>query len=196
MLKALALAVSIAAASYHAAQTSQWGNFRGRVVTEWLPDGRKMRLVEDFAYTDPRGTLWVALKGDTIDGASIPRVFWSYIGGPFEGKYRDASVVHDVACDRKTRTWQSTHLMFYQGVRRGGVGLVSGKIMYGAVYHFGPRWAQPLVRALRDDADFLRMREYIQRNPDISLEAIERLSSSSLREAVPDVPQPLRIPPT
>src|SRR5712692_9140850 len=33
--------------------------------------------------------------------ASIPRAFWSVIGGPLEGQYRNASVFHDVACDQK-----------------------------------------------------------------------------------------------
>jgi hypothetical protein len=64
------------------------GYFEGRVIAEWLPDGRQMKLVEDFAYIDNASVRWDAPKGSVIDGASIPRVLWTVIGGPFEGKYR------------------------------------------------------------------------------------------------------------
>jgi hypothetical protein len=43
------------------AETSgDWGRFDGRVVTEWLDDGRDMQLVEPFAYVDAFGTHWQA----------------------------------------------------------------------------------------------------------------------------------------
>jgi len=178
----------------YAAQNATWGDFQGRVVTEWLDDGRRMRLLEDFQYIDPRGEKWLALKGAVIDGASIPRPFWSYIGGPFEGKYRNASVIHDVACQEKTRSWRNVHQMFYVAVLRGGVDEVTAKVMYGAVYFWGPRWKVDLARTLNDDADFLRMREYIRRNSSISLEGIEKLTREFLKEAIPEVPPPVRIP--
>lgn len=174
--------------------SATWGEFKGTVRAEWLDDGRKMRLLDDFQYIDPLGDKWVAPKSAVIDGASIPRQFWSFVGGPFEGKYRNASVVHDVACQEKKHSWRKAHQMFYGAVRLGGVGEVSGKIMYGAVYHFGPRWDVAPARALQDDADFLRMREYIRRNSAISLEAIEKLTREFLRDVIPEVPRPIRIP--
>lgn len=189
------------------AQSSRFGRFEGKVMTEWEDDGRHMRLLADFRYFDPRGTDWLAPKGRRIDGASIPRVFWTFIGGPFEGKYRNASVVHDIACDDKARTWQSVHRMFYFASRTGGVGPLNAAIMYGAVYHFGPRWpgskssglvvssayAQDLPpRTLTTDDDFLRMREYIvmeyrRLKGDISLEFVERLTSAFLKDKVPEI---------
>lgn len=175
--------------------SATWGEFKGTVRAEWLDDGRNMRLLDDFQYIDPLRENWVAPKGAVINGASIPHVFWSFIGGPFEGKYRNASVVHDVACQEKKHSWQKVHQMFYGAVRLGGVGEASGKIMYGAVYHFGPRWDVAPARALQDDADFLRMREYIRRNSAISLEAIEKLTREFLKEVIPEVPRPIRIPP-
>ncbi len=117
-----------------------WGRFSGDVVARWLDDGRSMTLVEPFAYVDPRAERWDAPAGAVVNGASIPQAFWSLIGGPFEGRFRDASVVHDVACDARTRTWQATHRMFYEACRCGGVGDVLAKTMYYAVHHFGPRW--------------------------------------------------------
>src|SRR5215212_6173826 len=73
------------------------GQFIGPVRTEWCDDGRKMRLLSAFAYKDPSNHVWTAPVNSIIDGASIPRIFWTIAGGPFEGKYRKASVVHDVA---------------------------------------------------------------------------------------------------
>src|SRR4051812_36581695 len=64
------------------------GYYRGRVVAEWLPGGRNMRLLEPFEYVEPSGRRWPVPSGVVVDGASIPQVFWSVIGGPFEGLYR------------------------------------------------------------------------------------------------------------
>src|SRR5229473_500744 len=72
--------------------------------------------------------------------ASIPRAFWSVIGGPLEGQYRNASVFHDVACDQKSQPWKTVHRMFYNAMRWSGVYEIKAKIMYYAVYNFGPRW--------------------------------------------------------
>lgn len=117
-----------------------WGRFEGRVVTRWLDDGRDMALVETFAYVDPARVRWEAPAGSVVNGASIPRPFWSLIGGPFEGRFRNASVVHDVACVERVRPWQQVHRMFYDACRCGRVGAIKAKTMYYAVYHFGPRW--------------------------------------------------------
>lgn len=117
-----------------------WGRFVGAVVARWLDDGRSMTLVEPFAYVDPRDERWDAPAGSVVNGASIPRAFWSVIGGPFEGRFRDASVVHDVACESRSRAWRDVHRMFYEACRCGGVDAVTAKVMYYAVSHFGPRW--------------------------------------------------------
>lgn len=49
------------------------------------------RLLEDFSITShlhiPAGYEW--------DGATIPRVFWSLVGGPFDLQIVAASLVHD-----------------------------------------------------------------------------------------------------
>lgn len=117
-----------------------FGSFVGEVVAEWLDDGRKMKLVEPFAYVDPNGSRWDAPKGWIVDGASIPQIAWSVIGGPFDGPYRNASVIHDVACDQKQRPWRDVHRAFYTAMLAANVDPIKAKIMYGAVYQFGPRW--------------------------------------------------------
>jgi hypothetical protein len=189
-------------------QTTSFGNFDGNVRTEWELDGRQMRLLNDFRYFEPDKTEWLAPKGSVINGASIPTFFWSFIGGPFEGLYRNASVVHDVACDQRKRPWKSVHRMFYFASRAGGLDALNAAIMYGAVYHFGPTWpaatrtssvislarAQELPPRLQTEDDFLRMREYIvRRKGDIKLEDIERLTSTFLKREVPVLPESARI---
>lgn len=136
-----------ALASMMAGAAEDWGEYIGNVVTEWLDEGREMKLVEDFAYRDQRGQVWNAPAGSIVDGASIPRLAWVIIGGPFEGKYRNASVIHDVACDEKNRSWEEVHYAFYTAMRTSGVGETLAKVMYGAVYHFGPRWERRIELA-------------------------------------------------
>jgi len=172
-----------------------------------------MRLLAQFGYKDKHAHAWWAQKGDVIDGASIPKAFWSRIGGPYEGRYRNASVVHDMACVRRDQPWKATHRMFYEACLRGGVGSTKAKILYAAVYHFGPRWKdnsgpeKPISCAdpLRNHSigaaeiepstyfttldDYLRLKEHVQKHPGITLEEIERLTANELRSLVPQLPQ-------
>jgi hypothetical protein len=116
------------------------GRFEGEVIAVWDTDGRNMTLRQDFAYIDSQERRWLAPANSVINGASIPQGFWSLIGGPFEGRYRNASVVHDVGCHRMTESWEDVHQMFYEACLAGGVEETQAKMMYYAVYHFGPRW--------------------------------------------------------
>ena len=106
-----------------------------------------MTLVQDFRYTDPGGTIWVAPAGSIVDGASIPRSLWSFMGGPFEGKYRNASVLHDVAYTLQNRPPEECDRMFYNAMRCSGVGAVEAKTMYYALLRFGRHWKFSVKRA-------------------------------------------------
>lgn len=117
-----------------------WGRFEGRVTATWHDDGRDMTLTEPFAYVDRDAVRWEAAAGSVVNGASIPWPFWSVIGSPFTGRFRNASVVHDVACVDRTRPWRQVHRMFYEACRCNRANVVQAKTMYYAVYHFGPRW--------------------------------------------------------
>jgi hypothetical protein len=110
-----------------------------------------MVLTEPFAYIDPLGNKWDAPVGSLIDGASIPKFAWSFIGGPFEGKYRNASVIHDVACDQKQRPWDKVHETFYYAMRASGVDDGLAGTMYGAVYYFGPRWEETVTMQVANE---------------------------------------------
>ena len=136
------MAAVVVAGPAHA-QTATTGRYIGTVHAAWSNDGRRMTLLEPFEYVDSRKERWVAPKGSVIDGASIPQFAWSIIGGPFEGRYRDASVIHDVACAEKKRPWNLVHETFYWAMLTSGVDSSKAKVMYAAVYHFGPRWVTP-----------------------------------------------------
>jgi Protein of unknown function (DUF1353) len=116
------------------------GRFLGEPKTKWLKDGRDMELLEDFVFIDSNSRAWTAEKGCTVNGASIPRAFWSIVGGPFEGQYRNASIVHDAECVRKTAQSVDVHRMFYDACRCGGVPEQKAKLLYWAVANYGPSW--------------------------------------------------------
>jgi hypothetical protein len=156
-----------------------------------------MKLLEDTHFIDGNGKDWLAPKGAEIDGASIPKPFWSVIGGPFDDLYRDASVFHDVACDQRTEPWEEVHCMFYQAMRASGVPEQKAKTMYAAVYRFGPQWDTPAhgraaaaaaprtmavkTRAQPTAADAIALKAWVRAN-NPSLETIRTT------RAIPGVP--------
>jgi hypothetical protein len=128
---------------------NKWGYYSGAPETRWDSDGRSMTLLSELRYTDPDGQVWIAPPGAVVDGASIPRSCWSFMGGPFEGRYRNASVLHDVAYEDKKRPWQDCDRMFYNAMRCSGVGVVEAKTMFYALYKFGHHWDVPIKKARR-----------------------------------------------
>lgn len=115
----------------------------GPPLTEWLPGTNKMRIARAFTFYDPRGKKWQVPLGWKVDGASIPRILWPIAGSPFDGPYRDASIIHDYYCDVKTRSWKETHRVFYDAMIASGVSASEAGQKYWAVYHFGPTWGEP-----------------------------------------------------
>ena len=103
-----------------AASSDYYGSFKGDLITRALEDGRRLELVQPYAFEDATGKLWGVPAKTLVDGASIPQVFWSITGGPFSGKYRNASVIHDYYCVAKTDAWENVHLVFYNGMRANG----------------------------------------------------------------------------
>jgi hypothetical protein len=176
---------------------TRWGYYSGEPVTRWNPDGRNMTLVTELRYTDPKGEMWVAPAGSVTDGASIPRYLWSIMGGPFEGQYRNASVLHDVAYGDKKRPWQDCDRMFYYAMRCSGVNAVEAKTMFYALYKFGHHWkfqikrakpvkyegqlvarAEPIPRAIPvNPAEINQARDWIS-SADPSLEQIEQRANT------------------
>jgi hypothetical protein len=126
---------------------NKWGYYSDSPITRWDPDGRNMTLLNELRYTDPNGEVWIAPAGSVVDGASIPKSLWSIMGGPFEGKYRNASVLHDVSYDQHKRPWQDCDRMFYHAMRCSGVSAAEAGTMYYALYKFGHHWKFPIRKA-------------------------------------------------
>ena len=115
--------------------------FIGDVKTSWEEtNGRDMKLLQSVVYIDAHHRVWKAPKDSIIDGASIPRFFWRIIGSPFVGRYRRASVVHDVYCKTRSRPYKMVHKMFYEAMLCDGVPKMKAYVMYLAVRFGGPKW--------------------------------------------------------
>ena len=162
------------------AGASNWGHYSGPIETRWEDDGLTMVLLNELRYTDPYGAVWIAPAGARVDGASIPRAFWGVIGGPFEGKYRNASVLHDVAYTEQARPWEDADRMFYNAMRCSGVGVGTAKTMYYALRRHGRHWkhrqAVPVEHDARPSAvspeELGEIQQWIKAN-DPTLEQIE-----------------------
>jgi|GEM_PF-6078821 hypothetical protein len=122
-------------------------HFYGQLMlTPLVPDdGRHFKLAQPYGFVTDDGVKWPVPKGAVTDGASIPSLLWSFVGGPFEGKYRSAAVIHDYYCDVRVRTWQTTDLMFYEAMVANGVDEDHAKLMYFAVRRWGPHWDQQTI---------------------------------------------------
>lgn len=119
-------------------------SFKGAAVVELLhgdgSDDRRIKLVYPFTYIDPDGVDWTAPASYVSDGASIPWGLWTFVGGPFDGPYRDAAILHDYFCEKKDRPWDKVHLMFYNAAIARGVSETRASTMYAGILYGGPRW--------------------------------------------------------
>jgi hypothetical protein len=131
--------VATAAAATAEAQAPS-AHYVGTLTLQPMDDGRMMRLVSPYAFVDRAQLSWPVPAKAVVDGASIPTVFWSLIGGPFEGKYRNASVIHDWFCAVRIRPWKDTHRMFYEAMLTSGVEPRKARLMFLAVRYAGPSW--------------------------------------------------------
>ena len=134
-----------------------------------------MELLAPYSYSDGQGVAWDVPKGTKVDGASIPKPLWGAIGGPFEGKYRNASVIHDHFCVTKTRYWEATHRVLYEAMLANGVEKKLAQLMFYTVYRFGPRWESDFsLNHSGDNAPTEYFANYDQAELDRVAEAISK----------------------
>lgn len=130
------------------------GTFSGAPQTEWLnqpaDDARDMKLLEEFVYSDSNGKRWDAPLGSIINGASIPQWLWDTIGSPYTGCYRNASIVHDIACMRATTKAERklADKMFWEACVAGGCTEPQANDLYAGV-RIGAWWSPPSARGMR-----------------------------------------------
>ena len=138
------------------------GNLDLRAIEGDGPTGqRKMQLLADYKYVDPLGKDWLAPKDTVVDGASIPRAFWTAAGGPWDGPYRHASVIHDFLCQQKSEQWARVHRVFYWAMLGSPrpVPKDQALLFYAAVLTFGPRWNTTAAARAAEVYRFLRADE-------------------------------------
>ena len=114
--------------------------FVGTLSLSIAPNGKDMVLDSTFSFIDSKGLMWTAYKNDVVNGANIPDTLKIIIGGAYQQPYLAAAVIHDVYCNNKTRSWTSTARMFYEAMITNGVNFFKARIMYTAVWTFGPHW--------------------------------------------------------
>lgn len=99
--------------------------------------GRLDQTTEDYLY-EYEGIQIFIPKGFKWDGASIPRLLWPILGGPF-GKYSFAALVHDFLYASRMVPRKIADKIFYRLLRDHEVRKVKSKLMYGAVSAFGSK---------------------------------------------------------
>jgi hypothetical protein len=114
-------------------------SWSGKATVEWMSDGRSVKLLNELSFNDGK-RVWVAPKDSIVDGASIPWFFWRFIGSPFVGKYRRASVIHDVYCVTEEFDSKEVHKVFYKMMVADEVRPFKASFMWLAVRLFGPRF--------------------------------------------------------
>ena len=100
----------------------------------------EFRLLSNYSFRDEKGRLWTVPAGTVVNGASIPKTVWSWIGGPWSGRYRNAAVIHDWMCEKQIADSDTAHRVFYEALLAGGVSRFRSWVMYQAVLRGGPQW--------------------------------------------------------
>ena len=139
------LALSVVDGGTASAQPGQYFGELDLTPSETPDDGRHFKTTKNFGFITQNGIHWPGPIGTVTDGASIPRFLWPIVGGPFEGKYRSAAVIHDYYCDVRVRTWEEVDRMFYEAMISGGVDEVQAQTIYFAVRTFGPHWDKQTI---------------------------------------------------
>lgn len=107
------------------------------------PDTKKdeMVLLKDWRFVVDAKEFYIPASF-SWDGASIPRVFWSIVGDPFEPDFWAASLAHDwLYLTHQTNRAIADDLL-YQFLRLCGVGAFRARTMWSAVRVGGAgRWA-------------------------------------------------------
>jgi hypothetical protein len=109
-----------------------------------LDDGINWVVLDPFYYdTDvpcAGGQRIVCEKGFLSDFASIPRVLWTIVGAPAEGKYRKISVVHDKLYRTSgLATRPQADAVFLEGMKFCEVGWIKRHVIYAGVRVGGSR---------------------------------------------------------
>ena len=126
-----------------------------KLILEPLRCGQSDETALDFGFLGGDGRHWPCrrdLRGRSIDAERRCGPCWER--DPWEGQYREASVVHDSSLRRAgARIGESVHRVFYLAMLVSGVSIGRAKLVYAGAYFAGPRWEDVAVGSLRGSAE-------------------------------------------
>lgn len=115
-----------------------YGRWLTDALVTLLPDGRSVRVESPLLYEDHEGEVYRIPVGFVSDGATIPQFAWSLVGGPLDGRYRRAAILHDFQLVHpRIEAASVIHQRFYMAMRADNVTWRMGKVFYYAVKWFG-----------------------------------------------------------
>jgi len=95
------------------------------------------KLLKPFEYHPDKGKRITVPEGFVSDGASIPKFFYSFIGGRWTGRYVKAAVLHDWLYHSQPCKRKKADQVFIETMNILGVGWLRRGTMYNAVRAFG-----------------------------------------------------------
>ena len=95
-------------------------------------NGVMWELMKRFEYCPDKGDIIKVPVGFKFDFASIPKIFWSFIGGP-TGRYGPAALIHDFLYFSQTTTRSKADKILLAAMKILKVSWWRRRIMYYAV---------------------------------------------------------------
>jgi len=168
-------------------------------LVEEIAHDHKLRLLEDFAFSDEQGAQWLAPGGALLDGWTIPRGLRGLPRLPLESEFRKSAVLHDHFSRVRSGRWRDVHRMLYSASLAEGIPPTEAKMLYMTIYASGWRWepkdsscyrgchAAAATLAWRPDAtaaELAPVADWLQRS-DPTLEQIEDQVDGALKRPGP-----------
>lgn len=152
--------------------------FSGRFHFAWESSPnythRNMRLLRSVSFKSKTGKIWRVPRGAVINGASIPRVFWTPVGSPYVGRYRRASVIHDYYCAIGTEPQRDVHRIFWEAMLFDKLNPSKARVMYLAV-----KVANSCPQAIKLTQQS-ELEAYLEENPDAFPEQLVEVFRSAV----------------
>ena len=105
------------------------GSFKGECAVK-EHSAYLVETTKDLSYTTKKGITHTVLAGFVTDGASIPKILWSFIGSPFTGLYKKPSLIHDKLYETQKVTRSYADKVFLEGRKDEGVAFWKRRSMY------------------------------------------------------------------
>jgi Protein of unknown function (DUF1353) len=111
--------------------------FSGALSLGRNPGSYEGTVLEEFRFVDSSNRTWTVPKGFVFTGGSIPRVTWSLLGSPLDGRASLAAVLHQYYYTVKTVPREFVDRMFYEALVEAGLDKVAAELIYRSATTFG-----------------------------------------------------------